>query len=118
MRIFDARNALTLAAALAACTPAPERPHRSAEPSTAPLARDPSAQGAPSLFPSAGNDQCGASEHQAWLGRPVESLPSPPSDATWRVVCDTCSRTEDHRPDRMNIEFDDASRRITSISCG
>ncbi|QYF87024.1 peptidase inhibitor I78 [Brevundimonas sp. PAMC22021] len=98
------------ATALGACT-APETaataPMREPAPATAAIAaRTPSA------------DQCRASERQVWVGQSVHSLPEQPESETWRVVCTTCDRTDDYRPERLNVEFDDATRRIVKVSCG
>ena len=35
-----------------------------------------------------------------------------------RFVCTTCSATEDHRPNRLNIRFDEATGIIRSVDCG
>ncbi len=63
-------------------------------------------------------DQCGASERQSWVGEPIDSIPKPPADATWRVVCTACARTDDLRSDRLNIDYDSATRLIIKVSCG
>ena len=35
-----------------------------------------------------------------------------------RFVCTTCSATEDLRPNRLNIRFDEATGIIRSVDCG
>jgi hypothetical protein len=35
-----------------------------------------------------------------------------------RFVCTTCSATEDYRPNRLNIRFDEATGIIRSVDCG
>ena len=35
-----------------------------------------------------------------------------------RFVCTTCAATEDHRPDRLNVRFDEATGIIRSVDCG
>jgi hypothetical protein len=35
-----------------------------------------------------------------------------------RFVCTTCSATEDYRPDRLNIRYDEATGIIRSVDCG
>ncbi len=39
-------------------------------------------------------------------------------DKEVRFVCTTCSATEDYRPDRLNIRFDEATGIIRSVDCG
>ncbi|GAD60509.1 MULTISPECIES: hypothetical protein [Brevundimonas] len=102
------------ALALAACTAQPAAP---AEVS----AREPVAPAAPGTAGPAEPppaDQCRASERQDWIGQSVDSLPDAPPSETWRVVCTSCDRTDDFRPDRLNIEHDEATRRIEKVSCG
>ena len=38
--------------------------------------------------------------------------------ANVRIVCTTCASTEDHRPDRLNVRFDEATGIIRSVDCG
>ncbi len=38
--------------------------------------------------------------------------------AVVRFVCTTCSATEDYRPNRLNIRFDEATGIIRSVDCG
>lgn len=38
--------------------------------------------------------------------------------ANVRVVCTTCAATEDYRPDRMNVRFDQATGIIRAVDCG
>lgn len=35
-----------------------------------------------------------------------------------RFVCTTCSATEDYRPNRLNIRYDEATGIIRSVDCG
>ncbi len=63
-------------------------------------------------------DQCRASEHQVWIGQSVDALPQAPRDQNWRVACKTCAVTSDMRRDRLNISYDEATRRIFEVSCG
>lgn len=62
-------------------------------------------------------DACRASEHQGLVGRSRLTLPEPPPD-NWRVGCVTCPMTEDLRPDRMNVLFDEADDVIREVRCG
>ena len=61
---------------------------------------------------------CPAALRQGWVGQSVEVLPAQPETESWRVVCTTCARTEDHRLVRMTIEFDEVTQRIVSVACG
>ncbi len=63
-------------------------------------------------------DQCRASERQDWVGQRVETLPKPAVDAIWRIGTTTSAQTSDLRRDRLNISFDEATRRIASVACG
>ena len=95
---------------LAGCTPQPDASAR------APVVPTPPGTPGPAL-PSPG-DQCGATARQDWVGRSIDSLPAPPADALWRRGCSARQETDDHRPERLNIFFDEASRRITAVNCG
>lgn len=97
---------------LAACSPSSETPAKA--PIRAPNA--PLAAAPPTDLPKP--DRCGALERQRWVGESVDDLPDPPTGATWRVICTTCDRTDDFMQDRLNIDFDKASRRVVSLSCG
>lgn len=113
MRTRHPASAILIGAAIAlgACTAQPETA------ATAPTREPaPAATTSPAGSPSA--DQCRASDRQGWVGRSVDSLPEPPAGANWRIVCTTCARTDDYRPDRLNIEFDESTRRIVKLSCG
>lgn len=63
-------------------------------------------------------DRCRASEFQGYIGKPLDALPEKPAGATWRMACSTCAVTSDLGRERMNVFYEDDSRRITSISCG
>lgn len=63
-------------------------------------------------------DQCSALDRQSWVGQSVDTLSAPPPGEAWRVVCTSCARTDDFRADRLNVEYDEASRRIVKVSCG
>lgn len=96
---------------LAACTASPEVPAASA-------AREPTTPSGTVSVDAPLPDQCRAGERQSWVGQSVDMLPGASSGANWRVVCTTCARTEDYRPERLNIEFDAGTRRIVKVSCG
>lgn len=63
-------------------------------------------------------DQCRASARQGWVGQSVDTLPQTPSDQKWRTACTTCEVTSDLQRDRLNISYDEATRRIIEVSCG
>jgi hypothetical protein len=96
---------------LAACTASPEVPAASAT-------REPTAPSATVSVDAPLPDQCRAAERQSWVGWSVDSLPAASHGENRRVVCTTCARTEDYRPDRLNIEFDAGTRRVVKVGCG
>ncbi|CAM5561905.1 hypothetical protein ATER59S_03574 [Aquamicrobium terrae] len=63
-------------------------------------------------------DRCRASEFQGFIGKRLDAFPERPADATWRMACSICAVTSDLGRERMNVFYDDVSRKITSISCG
>lgn len=63
-------------------------------------------------------DRCRASEFQGFIGKQLDAFPERPADATWRMACSICAVTSDLGRERMNVFYDDDSRKITSISCG
>lgn len=38
--------------------------------------------------------------------------------ANVRVVCTTCAATDDYRPHRLNVRFDEATGIIRAVDCG
>ncbi|HYF21906.1 MAG TPA: peptidase inhibitor I78 [Caulobacteraceae bacterium] len=64
-------------------------------------------------------DQCGA---DVWRPRLVgahrSTISATPEGAEWRVHCTTCPVTEEFRPQRMNIAYDEASGIVKSVNCG
>lgn len=84
--------AATLGTLASACAPASAPP--------------PAAQPCPA--PTAGRDL---------IGKHVGAVSFAPG-ANVRVVCTTCAATEDHRPDRLNVRFDEATGVIRSVDCG
>lgn len=63
-------------------------------------------------------DQCRASERQGWVGQSVDTLPQTPSGQKWRTACTTCAVTSDLQRDRLNISYDETTRRVVEVSCG
>lgn len=79
---------------------------------------EPSAPAVSDTAPSPTLDRCGAASRQGWIGQTLSHLPPTPPNAEWRRVCTTCQKTDDFRPDRLNIVYDAADGRIVSLSCG
>jgi len=100
--------------AVIGCAPATDETQSGRPPATAPSS--PSTSLPPANEARA--DACGAAARQDWVGRSVDGLPPPPSGANWRRVCTTCQKTDDFRPERLNIAFDETSRRVVSVACG
>lgn len=110
--VLTAGAALTLTV-LAGCAPSADETRSGSPPATAPSS--------PTSIPSvayASADACGVAARQDWVGRSVASLPAQPPGANWRRVCTTCQRTDDFRPERLNVVFDAASGRVVSVHCG
>lgn len=63
-------------------------------------------------------DQCRASERQDWVGQSIDTLPQTPPDQKWRTACTTCEVTSDLQRDRLNISYNEATRRVIEVSCG
>jgi hypothetical protein len=62
-------------------------------------------------------DQCRASEWQHFVGQPLGAVPEPPAGISVRTSCSTCATTDDLRPDRINVVFDESSQRVVEIAC-
>jgi len=118
-------STVLLALVLAGCASGPEAPSAPPPPGVPPVAaveipvppvRLPAAP--ISVPPPPPPDQCGAYE-LAWLvGRPRTEIPVPVQPSRRRVVCESCPRTLDFRPDRVTIEYNAGSGRVTKVSCG
>lgn len=63
-------------------------------------------------------DQCGAASLQYLVGKQKTEIPVPNDPSRRRVVCTTCPMTRDYRPDRQTILYDEASKQVTSVTCG
>lgn len=63
-------------------------------------------------------DQCLASRYQQFVGRTLADMPKAPEGSKWRVFCSTCAATSDLGWGRLNVNYDDQTREITSIWCG
>jgi len=74
---------------------------------------------ADAAVPAAGEgDACGAGRHQWLVGRPRSDIPPRQAGADWRIACTGCPITMDHRPERMNIFYDERSGTIEEVRCG
>ncbi|HTK35802.1 MAG TPA: peptidase inhibitor I78 [Caulobacteraceae bacterium] len=116
--------ALVLAACAEGSAPAPPAASPPASPPAAPTPRAPAATPPVALGPAPISvpppkppDQCGAYALGGLIGRPRTEIPVPVDPAKRRVVCSTCPRTEDFRPDRLTIEYDQATGRVTKLGC-
>ena len=69
-------------------------------------------------MPPTPDDQCRASEYQSLIGQSRTQIPEAPAGATWRVTCTRCPVTMDHRPDRLNILFDQQTGLVEDVKCG
>ena len=67
--------------------------------------------------PPSGPDTCSAADYQSLIGRNIGAVTFP-ADANIRVACTTCMVTQDYRPERMNIRFDEETGVIEEVSCG
>jgi hypothetical protein len=101
-------------------TPPPATPTPAPPPAAAAAAPPPSiSTPAPpiSIAPPPSPDQCGAAGLADLVGKPRTEIPVPVDPSRRRVVCSTCPRTEDLRPDRLTIEYDAATGKVTKLGC-
>jgi hypothetical protein len=63
-------------------------------------------------------DQCRASEFQSFVGQSVDALPGRPANTKWRLACSTCAGLSDMDWMRINVTYDQQTRKINDISCG
>lgn len=63
-------------------------------------------------------DQCRASERQDLVGQSIDALPQTLSDQKWRTACTTCEVTSDLQRERLNVSYDETTRRVVEVSCG
>jgi hypothetical protein len=91
--------------------PAPARydtptPYVTPKPSSQPVA------------PITAADACGAASHAYLVGKNRSEIPVPVDPANRRVHCSTCPVTQDLRPRRLNIIYDQSSGTVTAVKCG
>jgi hypothetical protein len=72
----------------------------------------------PLLAPPRDPTACEASSLAYLVGRPRTEIPVPVDPSRRRVSCTTCPVTQDYRPDRTDILFDQATGLITAVKCG
>ncbi len=109
------------AAATAAAAPAAvSTPTPAAATGTAPEGPVPAPPGSADskLAPPVLDDQttCGADRWQSLVGKRHSDLP--PAQENWRVHSLSQPVTEDLRPDRMNVIWDDETGRVLAVRCG
>jgi hypothetical protein len=72
----------------------------------------------PLLAPPSDPTACEAASLAYLVGRPRTEIPVPVDPSRRRVSCTTCPVTQDHRPERTDILFDQATGLITAVKCG
>jgi hypothetical protein len=63
-------------------------------------------------------DRCGAGPLQSLVGKHKSEIPVPVDVINRRVACTTCAITEDYRPERLNIFFNERTELIEQVRCG
>jgi len=61
---------------------------------------------------------CEAPQLSYLIGKPRSQIPVPVDPSKRRVSCTTCPVTEDFRPERTDILFDQATGLVTAVKCG
>lgn len=61
--------------------------------------------------------RCNAEDARSLVGSHIGAVTFP-RDAVVRNVCTTCAATEDYRPERLNLRFEEATGIIRSVDCG
>ena len=72
----------------------------------------------PAARPTPASDQCGAAPLQYLVGKMKDEIPVALVPSRRRVVCTTCPATMDMRPDRQTIRYDEATKKVVSVTCG
>jgi len=101
-------TAVLLAAAVAACTSAPETVDH--KPIVVPPPPPPAAESTAL--------QCDARELAYLVGKPKTDIPVPVNPSMRRVACTTCPVTMDFNPRRTNILFDADTGIVRQVKCG
>lgn len=63
-------------------------------------------------------DSCGGAELAYLVGKSRTEIPVPVDLTKRRVVCEGCPTTMDFRAERQTIWFDQASGKVTRLTCG
>ncbi len=77
----------------------------------------PSVAGGPLLMPAV-QSTCEAPSLVYLIGKPRTQIPVPVDPSRRRVSCTTCPVTEDFRPERTDILFDQNTGLVTAVKCG
>ena len=73
---------------------------------------------APLQAPPGGPMACEAASLAYLVGRPRTEIPVPVDPSRRRVSCTTCPVTQDYRPERTDILFDQTTGLIAAVKCG
>ena len=65
-----------------------------------------------------GTGQCRIEDWKSWEGKSRQSLPTAPQGLVFRVLGSTDAATMDYRQDRVTFTYDEATQKITRVSCG
>lgn len=114
--IVSTLAAMALANSTAAQTLPNPAPPPASSLSVAPSAARPSA-GTTTRAPASA-DTCGATALGNLVGQSRSAIPIADDISKRRVVCTTCPRTQDYRPDRLTVFFDAPTGRVTTLQCG
>lgn len=68
--------------------------------------------------PTPASDQCGAAALQYLVGKAKDEIPVALVPSRRRVACTTCPMTMDVRPERQTIRYDEATKKVVSVTCG
>jgi len=63
-------------------------------------------------------DTCGADPLQYLIGKPRTDIPVPVNPGLRRVVCSSCTVTQDFEASRQTIVYDSQTGLVRSVKCG
>lgn len=63
-------------------------------------------------------DLCHARAAKPLIGRAISDVPKPRHGYSHRFVCTTCQVTTDYNPRRLNLIFNEKTRKVTALQCG
>ncbi len=108
--------------ALAGCASSPPLPSPVVAPARPPPAAttlpSPAAPATPPAPARPVRDTCGLQPLGDLVGKLRSEIPVPVDLTRRRVVCEGCPVTQDLRPDRQTIWYDQATGRVTRTQCG